>query len=162
MRTHLYKAIRKDIGEWITGNFVKHEKTTYCFKEDYEKNPDNTIYYIAFDEPTDWGLPNRHLVTEVFPETICEAVDGLFTTTGDKRQLFEGDRVNIRTGSYYFRDYIIRWSESNLSWVAVRSCQKPCAEGSGLDIIRLHNSWEYEYLGNEFDNFESEEENDEC
>lgn len=116
----LYKAKRKDNNKWITGSLVKQDKTTYCFKEDYKNDPDNTVYYIAFDKMTDWGLPNRHLLTEVIPETICEAVRGLFSKTTFnekeyKRQLFEGDIVNIKTSQYFFQKYVIEWSEKHLS-----------------------------------------------
>ena len=148
IRTHLHKAIRKDNGKWITGNLVKQEKTTYCFKEDYEKDPDNTVYYIAFDEMTDWGLPNRHLVTEVVPKTICEAIDSLFTTVGTKRQLFEGDIVNISTTSYHFREYILYYDNRNLSWAAISPAAAKMKGFNGLDAIRLNADWEYEYVGN--------------
>lgn len=148
VRTHLHKAIRKDNGEWITGNLVKQKKTTYCFKEDYEKDPDNTVYYIAFDEMTDWGLPNRHLVTEVVPETICEAIDNLFTTVGTKRQLFEGDIVNISTTSYHFREYILYYDNRNLSWAAISPAAAKMKGFNGFDAIRLNADWEYEYVGN--------------
>ena len=141
MRTHSFKAVRKDVRRWQTGSLVVQNKTTYCFKEDYERNPSNTVYYIAFDGMTDWGLPNRHLITEVFPDTICEAVDGLFTTVGSKRQLFEGDIVNIKTGTNSFKNYVLKWSEKTLGWIAVSENK------NGFDVI-LDKDWQYEFVGN--------------
>lgn len=163
VRTHLYKAIPKDSKDrehfsdgWAKGSLLKKDKTTYCFKEDYDKYPDNTEYFIAFDEMTDWGLPNRHLYVGVISETICEAVDGLFGYEKVKnkefrRQLFEGDRVNIKTAQYSFKDYVIKYSNEELCWIAVSQREKIDETDnfdSPLDEIKLCSKWEYEYLGN--------------
>ena len=77
-------------GQWLQGSYMTLNETTYCFKEDYEANPNNTKHYIVFDQMTDCGLPNRHLQGDVIPETI-----GQYTGLTDKngKKIFEGDIV---------------------------------------------------------------------
>lgn len=140
-RQHLYKGIRKDNGQWITGSYVRQDDTTYCFKEDYDKHPDNTKHYIVFDQSTDWGLPNRHLMTEVYGDTVCEAVDGL---VAQGRQLFEHDIITVTTSHYKFPNYEIIWDNHEFCWCGV------CIDGKKNDFyrIRLNSDWKYEYHGN--------------
>ena len=74
MDRHICKAKRKDNGEWVHGYYACLNDTTYCFKEDYEMHPDNTKHYIIVDEMTDWGLPNKHKLIEVDPDTVCQCI----------------------------------------------------------------------------------------
>lgn len=89
-------------GQWLQGSYMTLNETTYCFKEDYESNPNNTKHYIVFDQMTDWGLPNRHLQGDVIPETI-----GQYTGLTDKngKKIFEGDICQHR--SYYSDNIVI-------------------------------------------------------
>lgn len=72
MRQILYKAKGRDGEGWQNGYYWCTWDTSYCFKEDYEKHPENTHHYILFDRMTDWGLPNRKLKMDIIPETLCQ------------------------------------------------------------------------------------------
>ena len=43
-----YRGKSKDDGKWYFGDFLHLRKTTYCFKSDYESDPDNDVYQIIF------------------------------------------------------------------------------------------------------------------
>lgn len=96
MRDILFRAKgidEDDKDRWYEGFYIALNDTTYCIKEDYEKHPDNTKYYIIFDQMTDWGLPNRHLQARINPDTLCQ-----FTgiAAKDGRRIYEGDIVYMR------------------------------------------------------------------
>lgn len=91
------KAKRKDNGKWIEGYYVRQDDTTYCFKEDYEKSPENTKHYIVFDRMTDWGLPNQHLMTEIVPGTLCRHTE-VINQDGNKKPVWE--------------NHVYRWTDS--------------------------------------------------
>lgn len=79
-------------GLWVEGYYCQLSETTYCFKEDYERHPDNTKHYIIFDQMTDWGLPNRHMQANIIPETLCVRTD-IFT---DRKYWAEHDIISVR------------------------------------------------------------------
>lgn len=148
MRESLYKAISKESNKLLEGSLIIQRKTTYCVALDYAHDPNNTLCFIAYDRMTDWGLPNNHYVEEVYPETVCEAVDGLFGYIEHngrrfKRQLFEGDIVNILRGTEYFENFVLEYSKENLCWVAV-----PKDKDKPLKQIKLNADWHFDYLGN--------------
>ena len=68
-----------DKDKWYYGYYIKLDKTTYCFKEDYETNKDNSEHKIVFDVMTDWGLPNQHKMADINIDTL-----GQFTGLKDK------------------------------------------------------------------------------
>lgn len=82
-----------DKDRWYTGYYFALSDTTYCFKEDYDRNPDNTKHYIVFDQMTDWGLPNRHLQARINSDTLCQFT-GIVAKDG--KRIFEGDIVHMR------------------------------------------------------------------
>lgn len=53
-REILFRGKCTDTGRWYEGQYIHLHKTTYCFKEDYDRNPDNDIHQIVFEEMMDW------------------------------------------------------------------------------------------------------------
>ena len=88
MREILFKAKRIDNGEWVEGHYYKMSETTYCFKEDYKRNPVQEHHYILQERMIDWGLPNQMVQIEIDPKTICQ-----FTGLCDKNEnkIWEND-----------------------------------------------------------------------
>ena len=99
IREILFKAKLKDWktnpqqNKWIEGYYLSRKETTYCFTEDYERNPVKTLHYIAVDSMTDWGLPNEFRLYEIDPYTLCE-----FTSIHDNNnsKIFENDIVKTK------------------------------------------------------------------
>lgn len=141
MREILFKAKRIDNGEWVEGFYVRQEETSYCFKEDYERHPENTKHYIAFDMMTDWGLLNKHLIAEIDPETLCQ-----YTGMKDKNsnRIWENDIVRIENSmddgigniEFYGGMWYVDGEPSNTLY----------------DIIEYDDIVEMEVVGNVFDN----------
>ncbi|MCR1984974.1 hypothetical protein NSB24_01820 [Blautia coccoides] len=99
MREILYKAKGRDGEGWKEGYYWLTRDTTFCFCEDYEKNPDITHHYILFDQMSDWGLPNQKLQMDIIPETLCQFT-GLYCRWGDGfgvhyERVWEHDLIEI-------------------------------------------------------------------
>lgn len=67
MRVPYIKAIDKDTGKEVQGFYFEYPETSYCFTEDYEKNPVKMISCVVFYTMTDWGLPNKPM--------LCQNID---------------------------------------------------------------------------------------
>ena len=95
MREIIFKGKRIDNGEWVEGFYYKMSETTYCFAEDYERNPVPEHHYILQERMTDWGLPNQIIQIEVDPESICQFT-GLCDKSGNK--IWENDILKYEWG----------------------------------------------------------------
>ncbi len=105
----LYRAKDKIADKWLTGNLITYDKTVYCFKEDYEADPEIRVYQIGIARMTDWGLPTVYEIRDVLPETICE-YSGVKTKDG--KFIYEKDIVKTHYKEYrndtkWERDYKI-------------------------------------------------------
>lgn len=77
---------------WYFGSYLVHDERSFCFSEEAAAHPENTKHLIAFDQITDWGLPNRFMQADVDPATV-----GQFVRMRDKhkKRIFEGDIVRV-------------------------------------------------------------------
>lgn len=131
-------------GQWVKGSYMTFDKTTYCFKKDYEANPENTEHYIVIDEMTDWGLPNRHLQADVFPETI-----GQYTGLTDRngKRIFEGDIITDNPTYPYPTNYIVYMDEDRRGYYPFA-----CGDGCGCCESEVVAPYNCEVIGNIHDN----------
>ncbi len=104
----LHKAKLKNQDRWIEGFYCSKQDTTYCFSEDYERNPVETHHYIIQDQMTDWGLPNILRPYKIDPETLC-----VFTGLTDrhKNKIWEYDIVEIVSSPKRSYRYLIWWNK---------------------------------------------------
>ena len=136
---------KKVKGEWVQGSYWKLEKTTYCFKEDYDAHPDNTKHFIVFSQMTDWGLPNQQVQADVLPETV-----GQFTGLTDRngKRIFEGDIV---TGLFLFGlsvNAVVTFQDGSFGLEWYRGNTKTFNAFTSICNV------EYEVIGNVHDNTE--------
>lgn len=92
MREILFKARRKDNGEWIKGQY------TY----DYEGK-----HYIT--QP----LKGSHCLVEVDPNTVCQFTGEWFNGYNGEQRVFEGDRIYE---PYLQQEFTISWTRKG--WMA--------------------------------------------
>ena len=138
-REILFKAKRKNDGEWVEGYYCKINETTYCVKEE----PVPTHHYILQETMTDWGLPNRFLQFEIDPDTNCQ-----YTGGRDKyhTKIWENDICKVNTQNIDEEDgyFVVQWDAETLRFVLT---------GNGLvfdfDNLRME---QVEVVGNIFDN----------
>ena len=151
MREILFKAKRKDNGEWVEGYYIYHIKRTPSPIGDSVK-PEDEQHVIMRDGFSDWNMPRNTVHFDIDPETLCQ-----YTGLQDKngKRIWENDIVLLREE---IQDY--EWKaavkfgnpnrEYNWGWqlVPVGECEmnKDILLWIDMDIANC------EVIGNIFDN----------
>lgn len=150
MREILFKAKRKDNGEWVEGYYCKLDETTYCISEDYERYPVPTHHYILQETMTDWGLPNRFLQFEIVPDTLCQ-----YTGLTDKHdnKIWENDILCGRLDEEYPENITYKKVVWDMNGFYTK---EECS--TDLDPLDEFDAEYFEVCGNIFDNAELLEE----
>ena len=129
---YLYRAKRKDNGEWVEGHLITDEQ-----------NKDK--YFIGYVFGTDDdGTPHDFDVVAVDPSTICQCT-GLKDKNG--KLIWENDIVRDDNGNLYKAFWQDRYYQ--FSWICVKSDKLPI--GAKWDFWSIRN-YEIEVIGNIFDN----------
>lgn len=128
MREILFKAKRKDNGEWIEGlpSYGSDGKITEL--ECLKKIPGEEIPEIEY--------------IEIDPETLCQ-----YTGMGDDAEKqWEGDIFRADNGDCLM-DYLIEWDDWTMQW-----CAREIASSDGDMPLCEFRPEEIEVIGNIFDN----------
>lgn len=137
---YLFRAKRKDFGEWVFGGLAYCEKNGAYFITKIGKDH---ISYICYFQ-------------EVDPDTICQCT-GLKDKNGNL--IWENDIVNgsIKRGAAFYRCFVL-WNECKARFdVRAQGCNFPMTLDECTDDISM-SGFEYEVVGNKFDNPELLEE----
>ena len=125
-REILFKAKRKDNGEWVEGNLITNER-----------NENQKYIGYIFDERN--GVIEDFDLVEVIPTTICQCT-GLTDKNG--RRIWENDIARNEEGDIG----VVQWFEEHAAfmiWNKTKNCVYYLAEN---DFSKI------EIVGNEFDN----------
>ena len=125
MREIIFKAKRKDNGEWVEG---------LLWKKKYDSNK---IFISCFPDKDD-----NEEVFVVEPDTICQYT-GLTDKNG--RKIWENDIVVIPVENGYF---LVEWSDTEARW------QMNNEEDAFIVDFDNYWSYQVEVIGNVFDNSE--------
>lgn len=124
-RENLFKAKRKDNGEWVEGNLITNER-----------NENQKYIGYIFDERN--GIIEDFDLIEVIPDTLCQYT-GLTDKNG--KRIWENDILELPDEDGYFK---CEWEEDTARFVL---------NGEGL-TVDFDNYWSYEVevIGNIFYN----------
>ena len=91
MREILFKAKRKDNGEWVEGYYIYHIKRTPSPVGDRVK-PEDEQHVIMCDGFSDWNMPRDTVHFDIDPDTLCQYTG---KSDEDEKKIFEGDIVGF-------------------------------------------------------------------
>lgn len=140
-REILFKAKRKDNGEWVEGYYIYHIKRTICPLGDSVK-PEDEQHVIMQDGFSDWNMPRNTVVYEIDPDTLCQYT-GLTDKNGKK--IWENDIVEERHRGVITMRYHVLWDFKETSWMFE-------TKSSARYGIYAINQRKFEVVGNIFDN----------
>lgn len=146
---YLFRGKRIDNGEWVVGNCIDDGVTGQVFihavgnsvNESDKVGEEGCLQFVAF---------------EVAPSTICQCT-GLKDKNG--RVIWENDIVNgsIKRGAAFYRCLVL-WNECKARFdVRALCCNFQMTLDECTDDISM-SGFDYEVLGNKFDNQELLEE----
>lgn len=104
----LFKAKRKDNGEWVEGYY------SYLFDDISNDYKHELVFQHMESADMSYPYPSYHTIwAEIDPSTLCQ-----WTTLTDKngKKVFSGDVIREQDGNEY-RNLTIEWSEDYLQFI---------------------------------------------
>ena len=158
MREIIFKAKRKDNGEWVEGYYIYHIKRTICPLGEDSVKPEDEQHVIMRDGFSDWNMPRNTVVYEINPDTLCQYT-GLTDKNGKKiweNDILRGYQYPYRSGGNdnYFAE--VTWFE-NCQAFGIYTFKNPKSNVRGIsegntELMESLNSEDWEVIGNVFDN----------